>query len=143
MILVLVISTVMLSGCGPGEATDLIDSEWRLISLNGEDLIEGTEITLYFKEDYLGGSMTCNIYGGGPDSGKYEATDEGTLKVPQLAWTVQLCSEPEGVMEQEEAYIEALQNAAAYRVMDDRLEIYDAAGETTIVFAKKTQETQD
>jgi heat shock protein HslJ len=37
-------------------------------------------------------------------------------------------------MEQEATYIEALQDAAAYRIVDDRLEIADASRETTLVF---------
>lgn len=121
----------------PGAPADLDGTEWVLISLNGESPIEGTEITLYFEEALLGGSMTCNGYGGGRDSGKYVATDDGSLTIPQIAVTVQLCSEPEGIMEQEAAYIEALRSAAAYRVMDDRLEIDNAAGETTLVFARE------
>ncbi len=137
LILALFLGVSILAGCGPGRATDLIDTEWTLVSLNGEDLVESTQIILYLKEDYLGGSMTCNNYGGGPDSGKYEATDEGTLKVSQLAVTVQDCAEPEGIMEQEAVYIETLRNAATYRVMDDRLEIDDAAGETLLIFARK------
>lgn len=102
----------------------------------GEGLIEGTEITLRFEEGYLSGFMGCNRYGGGPDSGKYAATDDGTLSVFQpLAVTVQLCSEPEGIMEQEAAYISALQSAVTYRLMDGRFEIADAGAETTLVFA--------
>ena len=116
---------------------DLDGTEWVLTSLNGESLIEDTEITLYFEEALLGGSMTCNGYGGGRDSGKYIATDDGSLTIPMIAVTLQLCSEPEGIMEQEAAYIEALRSAAAYRVVDDRLEIANAAGETTLVFARK------
>jgi len=82
--------------------------------------------------------MGCNGYGGGPDSGKYTATDDGTLTIPhEIAVTVQLCSEPKGIMEQEAAYIEALRSAAAYWVMDDRLEIANAVGETTLVFARE------
>jgi hypothetical protein len=74
----------------------------------------------------------------GPDSGKYVAADDGTLTVAwPLAVTVQLCSSPEGIMEQEAAYIEALQSAAIYRVADHRLEIDDTAGEMILVFAKK------
>ena len=111
-----------------------------LTSLNGESLIKGTEINLHFEEAFLGGSMSCNGYGGGPDSGKYVATDDGTLTIPHpIAVTVQLCSTPEGVMEQEAAYIEALRSAASYRVVDDRLEIDNAAGETTLVFARKEE----
>ena len=103
----------------------------------GEGLIEGTEITLRFEEGYLSGFMGCNRYGGGPDSGKYAATDDGTLSVFQpLAVTVQLCSEPEGVMEQEAAFVSALQSADAYRITDGRLEITDASGETVLVFAR-------
>ena len=144
--LVLVLCALILNGCGsgeeagqPGAAKNLVGTEWVLTSLGGESLIEGTEINLYFEEAFLGGSMTCNGYGGGPDSGKYIATNEGTLTIPQLAVTVQLCSEPEGIMEQEKAYIEVLHNAATYQVMEDRLEIAGAAGETILVFTRQEE----
>ena len=117
-----------------GASPDLVGTEWTLTSLNGSSLIEDTEITLFFKEAYLGGTMTCNNYGGGPDSGKYTATDGGKLAIPQLAVTVRDCSEPEGIMEQEAAYIEALHDATTYRVTDDHLEIADAAGKTRLIF---------
>lgn len=42
-------------------------------------------------------------------------------------------------MEQEAAYIAALRSAASYQVMDDRLEIDNAAGETNLVFARKEE----
>lgn len=145
-ILILVFLTLasLLAACSadsktsrPGTSPDLVGTEWTLTSLNGSSLIEDTEITLFFKEAYLGGTMTCNQYGGGPDSGKYTATDDGKLAIPQLAVTVQLCAEPEGIMEQEAAYIEALHDAATYRVTDDRLEIADTSGRTTLVFEPK------
>jgi heat shock protein HslJ len=145
-ILILVFLTLasLLAACSadsrasrPGALPDLAGTEWTLTSLNGSSLIEDTEITLFFKEAYLGGTMTCNQYGGGPDSGKYTATDDGKLAIPQLAVTVQLCAEPEGIMEQEAAYIEALHDAATYRVTDDRLEIADTSGRTTLVFEPK------
>jgi hypothetical protein len=50
-----------------------------------------------------------------------------------------LCSEREGVVEQEAACIEALRDAASYRVTDDRLEIADASGETTLVLERGEQ----
>jgi heat shock protein HslJ len=132
----------LISACQSGKGAEdaraqakLVGTRWTLTSLHGSSLIEETEITLYFKEAYLGGSMTCNLYGGGPDSGKYTVTDDGSLTLPGgLAVTVQLCSEPEGIMEQEATYIEALRDAAAYRIVDGHLEIVDASGETTLVF---------
>jgi heat shock protein HslJ len=116
-----------------GTSPDLVGTGWTLTSLDGSRLIADTEITLSIQEAYLGGTMTCNNYGGGPDSGAYTVSD-GRLAIRQLAVTVQLCSEPEGVMEQEAAYIEALYAAATYRVADDRLEIADAGGSTRLVF---------
>jgi heat shock protein HslJ len=144
--LVLIALACLLTACSdsgeetrlPGASADLAGTKWVLALLNGNRLIEGTEITLNLEETSLGGSMGCNGYGGGPDSGKYTATDDGTLAISHpIAVTVQLCSTPEGIMEQEAAYIKALQGAAAYRVINDRLEIADASGETTLVFARK------
>jgi heat shock protein HslJ len=153
MLIVLAL-TVALAACGgPSETAEptkveakrtgtpsvLDGTEWVLTSLNGSSLIEGTNITLNFADGILGGFAGCNAYGGGRDSGKYVATDEGTLTIPQMAVTLQLCQTPEGVMEQEAAYIEALQIAVAYRVMGDRLEIKDAEGRTTLVFTRKEE----
>jgi heat shock protein HslJ len=124
-----------------GGGTHLAGTEWMLTSLRGESLIEGTEINLYFEEAFLGGSMTCNGYGGGPDSGKYIATGDGALTLGEhFAVTVQLCSEPKGIMEQEAAYIEALLSAETYHVVDNRLEMGNAAGQIILVFARKAEQ---
>jgi heat shock protein HslJ len=143
-ILVILMLTSLLMACGTdskasstGASPDLPGTEWTLTSLNGSSLIEDTEITLYFKEAYLGGTMTCNQYGGGPDSGKYTATDRGKLTIPQIAATVQLCTEPEGIMEQEAAYIQALHDAATYQVTGSDLKIANAGGRTTLAFEAK------
>jgi heat shock protein HslJ len=119
----------------PGIPADLAGTQWVLVSLSGDRPIEDTSITLYFEETFLGGSMTCNGYGGSPDTGRYIATDDGALTLPgPLAVTVQLCLTPKGAMEQETSYIETLLKMARYRVADDRLEIDDVAGETILIF---------
>ncbi|MDH4138582.1 MAG: META domain-containing protein, partial [Anaerolineae bacterium] len=117
----------------------LEDTEWVLTSLNGSSLLEGTNITLNFTDGFLEGFAGCNAYGGGRDSGKYTAADEGILTIAEIAITSQDCHTPEGVMQQETAYVEALRNAVAYQVADDRLEIKNAAGETILVFAQKRE----
>ena len=123
--------------CGPA-AIQLSDTEWELISLNGKDLIAGTAITLYFSNDYLGGEMGCNGYGGTLDTGKYQAKSDGTFTLGSpFAVTVQLCPEPEGIMEQETAYIETLIDATQYQIVDDRLEIKDEAGEIMLVYQQR------
>jgi heat shock protein HslJ len=118
-------------------------TEWVLTSLNGQSLIEGTNITLSFDEGSLSGFAGCNGYGGGPDGGEVIATKDGSLTIPGLAITAQLCLSPEGVMEQEQTYVETLTSATTYRMTDDGLEISDAAGETTLVFARKEELRMD
>jgi len=81
--------------------------------------------------------MSCNGYGGSPDTGKYHISSDGvfTLGSP-FAVTVQLCTEPKGTMEQEAAYIEALQNAVHFNVWEEQLEFENDKGETSLVFQK-------
>jgi heat shock protein HslJ len=105
-----------------------------LVSLEGEAPLPGTQITLRFEDEFLGGTMGCNGYGGSPDTGEYLARKGRLTVVPPFAVTVQLCSEPEGIMEQEQAYISALLSAASYRVAGGRLEIADGDGNTVLVF---------
>ena len=116
----------------------LDDTEWVLTSLNGSSLLEDSNITLNFAGGEVGGFAGCNAYGG-----EYTAADEGALTIPGFAITEQLCQTPDGIMQQENAYTEALLSAAAYRVMDDRLEIANAAGETTLVFTMKEEFPMD
>jgi putative hemolysin/heat shock protein HslJ len=118
--------------CGPS-ATQLSGTKWELIFLNGKDLIAGTAITLYFANEYLGGEMGCNGYGGSPDTGKYQAKSDGTFSLGSpFAVTVQLCPEPEGIMQQETEYIETLMTVSHYQIVDDRLEIKNEAGEMLV-----------
>jgi len=143
LVLVVLVLASLVGACNvnsraaqPGAMPSLAGTEWTLTSLDGSRLIEDTEITLYLKETHLGGAMTCNGYGGGRDSGSYTATGDGTLAILQLAVTMQLCPSPEGIMEQEAAYIEALRSAATYRTTDDRLEIADDSGKVVLVYAR-------
>jgi heat shock protein HslJ len=125
-----------LLGCQP-KSNDLIGSNWELVTINGNDLIPNTTITLEFSEEYLGGQMECNGYGGTPDTGGYQIGKNGLFSLGDLlAVTVQLCSEPEGIMEQEKAYIEALMSAVRYQVSDDRLEFENENGQTVLFFVK-------
>ena len=62
---------------------------------------------------------------------------KGVLSVPVVAITVQKCLSPEGVMEQENAYVSALNSVTNYRVVDNRLELQDAGGETVLVYARQ------
>jgi len=137
--LIIILIFVSLLGCSQ-KTDELAGTEWELVTLNGKELIEGTAITLNFTDEYLGGQMGCNGYGGTPDSGRYHAKSDGTFTLGSpFAVTVQLCTEPEGIMEQEAAYIEALMsaNSARYQISDDLLEVKNETGETILIFQSK------
>ena len=127
----------LVAGCSSSGTSALEDTQWVLTSLRSNSLLEETEITLKFENKTLSGSAGCNGYGGGPDSGSYSATKSGTLEIPVVAITEMWCMSPEGVMEQETAYVTALTSAATYVVEGDRLEIQDADGTTILVYARQ------
>lgn len=151
---VAVLLAALLSACGPAAAPEgpdptatapppasggnlLEGTEWVLTSLGASPLLDGTHITLKFAEGKLGGFAGCNSYGGAQDSGGQIATAEGTLTVSEMAMTAMACPSPEGVMEQEQAYVEALRAASTYHLDGDRLELRDAGGATILTFARQ------
>jgi heat shock protein HslJ len=118
----------VLAACSCVGATALGDTAWQLESLAGNDVLPDTTITLEFSDNEVSGSAGCNHYGGRYRAGK------DSLKVSDLFWTEIGCLEPEGVMEQERAYLTALSGAAGYLIDDGRLEIVDETGTQTLVF---------
>lgn len=135
--LIFFLMMISLLGCSQ-ETDELANSRWELVSLNGKDLIQDTAITMEFTETYLGGQMGCNGYGGTPDTGKYISRRDGTFNLGSpFAVTVQLCTEPVGIMEQEAAYIETLMTASQYQIVDDHLEIINGSGEFILIYQRK------
>jgi heat shock protein HslJ len=121
----------------PVEAVDLDGTEWILTSLQGAGLLAGTNITLEFAEGHVSGFASCNAYGG-----PY-VVDGAGLAIQELETTAQGCIEPDGIMDQESAYTQALLAGAAYRLAGGRLEILDDTGETLLVFERKEEAMTD
>ena len=118
----------------PAESAALPGTEWALTSLAGETPMSGTQITLGFGDGSLDGSGGSNTYGG-----SYTATGD-SLRLSDLYWTEMACMEPEGVMEQELAYLTTLNTVASYQVDAGRLELYDEAGTQLLVFGPQGTE---
>jgi len=107
--------------------TALPGTTWSLISYNnGQDaqvsVILGSEITLNFLDGEVTGKTGCNGY-----TGPY-TTQVWSLSIGPLATTGEVCSEPEGVMEQEAAYLAAIQQADHYSISQGRLTVFDSEG---------------
>ena len=106
------------------QPTGLAGTSWDVIAYNNGrggvvSVIIDTEITAVFSEDgNLTGNAGCNDY-----SAPYEADDKGNISIGPAVTTFRECTEPEGIMQQEQEYLAALETAATYRVEGDTMEM--------------------
>ncbi len=112
----------------------LTSGRWRLQSysvpgVGSQTVLPGTEVTARFGTDgSLSGSGGCNNYSGG-----FMAFDE-TLRISGLTSSKALCTEPAGIMEQENALISLLNQAAKMKISAGQLEVFDSSGNRILVF---------
>ena len=111
-------------------------SSWQVIGYNNGmggvvSVIIGTEITADFGEDgQLTGSASCNNY-----FASYE-TEGDNITIGPAGSTMMACPEPEGIMEQEQQYLAALETAATYKITGLALEMRTAEGSLVANFQR-------
>jgi heat shock protein HslJ len=110
------------------EVASLTGVVWRATDYNEGNgsvvvVMEGTEITAIFSEEGgLSGSAGCNNY-----VTQYKL-DGSQINIGPAASTMMFCEEPAGVMEQESAYLKALESAATFAVEGQSLTLLAADG---------------
>jgi heat shock protein HslJ len=117
----------------------LAGTEWVLITLNGQMLLDTSNITLEFDNEYAGGYGGCNYYGGR----YYQSASEGLLTFEEVSSTLQDCSTPSGIMTQERAFLDAFLQTKTYRMVDSRLELTKQTGVTDLIFQRKDEYEMD
>jgi heat shock protein HslJ len=101
---------------------------WRVTGYNNgkqavTSVLSGTTLTLVFGEDgRLSGSAGCNRF-----NASWETT-AGGIRIGPAAATRRMCAEPEGVMQQESLFLQALERVASSRVEGGRLELRSSGG---------------
>jgi heat shock protein HslJ len=131
LISLLAVFGILLAACGGGaQGASLTSSSWTLTSLNGAPLAEGSApITLEFSsETELGGQGGCNGYGG-----NYTAGADGSIDISQLVSTMMAC-EPQIIMENEAAYLQALESVTHYSISGDTLTLDN--GDAILIFSR-------
>ncbi len=108
---------------------------WRLLSYsdpkgNRADILPETRITAQFNTNQIEGSAGCNRY-----FAEYQV-DEYRLRFINIGATEMFCAQPQGIMEQETAYLQALRGVTTFQLADDRLQLRDDAGHTLLTFAQ-------
>ena len=109
----------------------LAGTQWLLVSLNGQPPVSGSQPSAQFTQTEISGSAGCNGYWG-----SYQA-DGNKLKMKNVGNTVMACIKPAGLMDQERAFLDALNLVGSFRLAQDRLELLDASGDAILVFAPR------
>ncbi len=136
------------AGCGPEEASvsetpkpatvaaestkpdvSMTNTYWKLVQLNGVAVEpgEGKELHMILRgEDQVGGYAGCNQFTG-------SVTLSGdAISFGPIASTRRMCAD---AMQQEDAFLQALENAQRYTISGESLAIENAGGEVTMRFA--------
>lgn len=113
----------------------LVGTDWTASMVNNgreavTNVMSDAAITASFTEDgKLAGSAGCNNY-----TTTY-TVDGQNITIQPPATTRKLCPEPEGVMEQEAAFVAMLPQAATYSISGNNLELRTAEGALIVSFA--------
>jgi heat shock protein HslJ len=121
---------VLLVACGPSPAdsSSLQGTQWVLVSLGEEPPLAGTAPSAKFSADEMSGSAGCNTY-----FATYTITGS-EITLGDVASTEMWCMDPEGVMDQEQAFLAALASAASHRLAGANLELLDETGRVILTF---------
>ncbi|OQY99917.1 MAG: hypothetical protein B6D41_00490 [Chloroflexi bacterium UTCFX4] len=117
----------------PPTVNPLAGTHWNVVNFNNgkgavTTKIEGTTITLQFDTaGQVSGNSGCNTY-----SASYRVSGNA-LSIEPPSGTLKVCGTPEGVMDQEQQFLAALQNSATFDIVGSTLTIRDAGGAMQVV----------
>ena len=100
---------------------------WTLTSLNGNPPVPDTQITANFNNGQLTGSGGCNSYN------TTYSTNGNSISIGYPTATQQACDDP--VMQQENAYFQALTSAASYQMSGPTLSFYNGSNQLILQFS--------
>ena len=106
----------------------LVGTAWVMSAVNnGQEAVTSplaeVQVTAAFGADgKVSGSAGCNTY-----TGSYQVEGE-KMTIGALGVTRMACAAPDGIMDQETAFLQALQKAAVFKIRSHTLEIRDGSG---------------
>ncbi len=126
-----------LAACAPPGAqqesgSDLTNKVWALTDLAGQPLVPGSGISAEFTSDgQVSGSAGCNRY-----AGKYTVSGNSITFSSPMASTMMMCEQ--AVMDQESAYLKALQEVKTFTVSGDQLRLLGVGNTALAVYAAQS-----
>jgi len=132
----------------PEASRTLFDGIWILEShgtpVKPQPVLAGSNVTAIFTagEDPNSGRLVgragCNQY-----SASFTLSGEDAIKLSAAIATRMFCGEPSGVMEQEAAFLKALEAVSRYRIEGEKLHLSDEAGAHELIFKWQAAESQE
>ncbi len=117
-------------GIASSSAPNLVGTTWTLALLNGQPPVPGSDVTLHFAPGGgarpFDGSAGCNHYGG------MYTVNGNQLTFGEIQATAMACDRND-LMQQESAYLKALQQVASYRAESKQLLLSDSQGSSLII----------
>ena len=114
---------IMLVACSGIGGDPLNGTTPRLYSIGSHAPIPDGKTTIRFDAGQVSGLGGCNQYGG-----EYQINGN-TITVDKLYMTEMACISPEGIMGQEQDFLQILGNAQRFELTDSQLQIYGSDGE--------------
>lgn len=133
--LIAILSACSLAAGSAG--ADLVGTSWTLTQINGSAPIPGRNLTLQFDDKSATGSSGCNSFGGS------YTVDGNKITFSEIASTLMACADADGnpdntIMDQEQAYLDALHKATVYTINGDTLNIGTDDNPAVLVFTRGT-----
>lgn len=129
--LVFLLLVAACSGTGPADQNTLQGSRWTLVGLADETPLGEVDVTAEFSEGQVAGNSGCNSY-----SGTYEVDGEN-IEIGELTMTLMACLDPDGIMDQEQRFLELLAGSQTFTVEGDQLILHTSSGETLTFSAQE------
>ena len=128
---------LILSACSQAN-TSLDGTSWALTSYQDDagdtvNILPRSTTTAHFQADTVTGVAGCNNY-----NASYQVNGN-KLTFGPAATTRKMCGSPPGIMQQENAFLKALDSTASYRLKSSSLEMIDGRGNTLLVFKKASE----
>jgi heat shock protein HslJ len=128
---VLFAAVMLFSACNPILSRDSLNStSWSLSTIDETPALQGILVTIAFADGQVSGSSGCNSYGG-----SYKVNGE-KITIRSLVSTLMACQDMD-IMEQEQTYMQYLQNAQTYQIDSDQLQIATIDGKVLVFTLQK------
>ncbi len=105
-------------------ASELAGKTWQLTAINGQAPVPGSQVSLVFENDRLSGNASVNQYGG-----SYKVNGS-IITVSNIISTLMASADPK-LNQQEQDFLNILQNQLSYTLNGNQLELKSATGTLT------------